>query len=118
MQSVFPDRNPSSGIGLHTAKHLALHGAKVYFTARSEAKAQHVRDVILAEDPKLPLDRLAWLKMDLMDVRSVLDAAAEVRFKEDKVDILSRSARVYGLKVGQGADYVSSQQCRLHVGQS
>lgn len=64
----------------------------MYFTARSETKAQHVRDVILAEDPKLPPDRLAWLKMDLMDVRSVLDAAAEVGSKEDKVDILSMPA--------------------------
>ncbi|KIN08876.1 hypothetical protein OIDMADRAFT_111517 [Oidiodendron maius Zn] len=48
----------NSGIGLQTIKHLAAHGAKVYFTARSEAKANHARDYVLSQNPDASEERL------------------------------------------------------------
>ena len=81
----------SSGIGLQTIKHLAAHGAKVYFTARSKTKAKYARDYVLSENPGASVDKLIWLSLDLSSIKSVMQAVEELNAKEDKVDFLSRS---------------------------
>lgn len=82
----------SSGIGLHTAKYLALRGAKVYFTARSKAKATAATADLLRLVPNIPKDNLLWLQLDLCDLRSIKQAVEELLSKEEKLNILSKIA--------------------------
>lgn len=73
---------------MHSVMHLAAAGAKVYLTARSESNAKAAVERIISKKPELSKDRLRWLRMDLGDTRSILDAIKELRSKEGKVDIL------------------------------
>ncbi|KAH7157993.1 daunorubicin C-13 ketoreductase [Dactylonectria estremocensis] len=82
----------NSGIGLHTVKHLASKGAKVYFTARSEAKATYTIDYVLSNSAGVSKDRVIWLSMDLSDVKSVKYAVEELRAKEQTIHILVNNA--------------------------
>ncbi|KAJ0325593.1 hypothetical protein COL5a_007404 [Colletotrichum fioriniae] len=75
-------------IGLSTVKYLALRGAKVYFTARSKAKAEETRTVLTAETPAINAANLHWLPLDLADLKSVASAVEELKSKETRVDIL------------------------------
>ncbi|KAF6824881.1 short chain dehydrogenase [Colletotrichum musicola] len=84
----------SQGIGFATVKYLALRGAKVYFTARSKAKADHARERLRSTHPDINQDLLVWLPLDLSDLKTVRDAAEELASKEDKVDILINNAGV------------------------
>lgn len=61
----------------------------MYFTARSEAKAQKARDHLKASRPDIDLNNLVWLSLDLADLKTVTSAVEELKKKEDKVDILS-----------------------------
>lgn len=70
-------------------KHLASKGAKVYYTARSEAKAKAAREEIRSLAPAIPENLLVWLQLDLGDIGSVLKATAWMRENESKLDILS-----------------------------
>ncbi|EEU43339.1 uncharacterized protein NECHADRAFT_26779, partial [Fusarium vanettenii 77-13-4] len=82
----------NSGIGLHTVKHLASKGAKVYYTARSEAKAKAARQEIRSLAPEIPENLLVWLQLDLGDTGSVLKATAWMKEHESKLDILINNA--------------------------
>ncbi|KAJ4180000.1 hypothetical protein NW755_012040 [Fusarium falciforme] len=82
----------NSGIGLHTVKHLASKGAKVYYTTRSEAKARAAREEIRSLAPEIPENLLVWLQLDLGDIGSVLKATAWMRENESKLDILINNA--------------------------
>lgn len=74
---------------MSTVKYLALRGAKVYFTARSKAKANETRTVLTAENSAINAGNLHWLPMDLADLKSVASAVEELKSKETRVDILS-----------------------------
>ncbi|KXH33368.1 daunorubicin C-13 ketoreductase [Colletotrichum simmondsii] len=82
----------NAGIGLSTVKYLALRGAKVYFTARSKAKADETRTVLTAENSAINAGNLHWLPMDLADLKSVASAVEELKSKETRVDILINNA--------------------------
>ena len=79
----------SSGIGLETAKHLFSKGAKVYFSARSEAKANTTKEYIFSESPNVAKENLLWLQLDMLDIQNILAVVDEIKLKERKVDILS-----------------------------
>ena len=70
-------------------KHLASKGAKVYFTGRSKTKAEKAMSLLKSLVPDLPNDRVVWIKMDLTDMTSVLDAVEQLKMKETKLGILS-----------------------------
>ncbi|KFY30881.1 hypothetical protein V493_01580 [Pseudogymnoascus sp. VKM F-4281 (FW-2241)] len=82
----------NAGIGLNTVKHLALHGAKVYFTARSETKATKATELLLSENPELSAGQLIWLQLNLGNIDSIMKAAEELLRKEQKLDILINNA--------------------------
>ncbi|KAK1848357.1 short chain dehydrogenase [Colletotrichum chrysophilum] len=84
----------NSGIGLSSVKYLALHGARVYFTARTEDKAEQARQAIRISNPELDQDQVIWLPFDLSNLKSVRAAAEELKQKEKKVDILINNAGV------------------------
>lgn len=79
----------SSSIGLAIVKFLAVRGAKVYFTTRSEAKAQKVLESLLSSSPEIKRESLQWLRLDLTDLKSINTASDELKSRESKVDILS-----------------------------
>ncbi|KAG9254109.1 daunorubicin C-13 ketoreductase [Emericellopsis atlantica] len=82
----------TSGIGFHTVKHLAAKGAKVYFTARNEAKAKRTQEEHLELNPQLSAEQLPWLLADFEEVETAARAAEFLRSKEEKVDILVNNA--------------------------
>ncbi|KAL6401396.1 Daunorubicin C-13 ketoreductase [Ilyonectria robusta] len=65
-----------------------MKGAKVYFTARSNAKATYTTDYVLSQSSAVSKDQLVWLKMDLGDIKSVMHAVEELKAKEHAIDIL------------------------------
>lgn len=77
----------SSGIGLEIVRRLSLKGAKVYLTTRCEANAQKALDILRTNNPEI-IQRVACLVLDLSNLKSVTDAANELKKKESKVDIL------------------------------
>lgn len=97
---------PSSGIGLHTIKHLAAHGAKVYFTARSKAKADHTIDTIIAEVPTISKDHVVWIQLELSDIPSILKAVEVITAREEKLHILGKEFRILGNKSVPETDQV------------
>ncbi|KAF7556260.1 hypothetical protein G7Z17_g1539 [Cylindrodendrum hubeiense] len=84
----------NAGIGLQTVKHFAMKGAKVYYTARSEAKSKHTTDYVLSQSTIVSKDKLVWLKMDLSDLKSVMHAVEELKSREQSIDILVNNAGI------------------------
>ncbi|KAA1471872.1 NAD-P-binding protein [Dentipellis sp. KUC8613] len=85
----------NAGIGVKTVEQLALHGAKVYLACRSEAKAKAAIVGIEKTSPSSKRQqRLVWLPLDLSSVHSAKKAAEEFLAREDRLDILSKSATV------------------------
>ncbi|KAI0052447.1 NAD-P-binding protein [Auriscalpium vulgare] len=86
----------NTGVGLHTAEHLALHGAKVYLACRTESKARAAIVKLESKNPALKGDgRLVWLPLDLSSVRNAKKAAESFLEKESRLDIIvSNAARL------------------------
>ncbi|KZT05640.1 NAD(P)-binding protein [Laetiporus sulphureus 93-53] len=88
----------NTGLGYESALALALHGAKVYVTARSKDKGLPAVETInskvaaATEGPKS--GQAAFLYMDLDDLQSVKAAADEFKAKESRLDILMNNAGV------------------------
>ncbi|QKX63440.1 uncharacterized protein TRUGW13939_10610 [Talaromyces rugulosus] len=81
----------NAGIGYHTARQLALHGARVYIGSRSLSKASDAIAKIKAEAPNADVH---FLHMDLMDLSSVVKAADEFKQKEDRLNGLVNNAGI------------------------
>ena len=79
---------PSTGLGLETVKHLALHGATVYIGARSEPRAKQAIAGLLSAHKAIPKARLIWLPLDLSKPTEVVEAAQLLRSKETRLDLL------------------------------
>lgn len=78
----------SSGIGVETARALALTGATLFLTARNLGKARSaLSDVVDSENVHL-------VEMDLESFDSVRAAAAAILSKTDKISILVNNAGV------------------------
>ncbi|KAH7359586.1 short-chain dehydrogenase/ reductase, partial [Pyrenochaeta sp. MPI-SDFR-AT-0127] len=84
----------SSSIGEAMVRVLALRGAKVYFTTRSEATAQKTQKQIRATSPEIKEDNINWLLLDMTDLESITDVASELERRESKVDILIHNAAI------------------------
>ncbi|EJT98033.1 NADP-binding protein [Dacryopinax primogenitus] len=83
----------NSGMGYQTALQLASHGAKVWLTTRSEAKALDTVRRMEEADPGLKgSGRLNWLVLELSSVAGTKAAAEEFLTKEERLDILVNNA--------------------------
>ncbi|EJT98037.1 daunorubicin C-13 ketoreductase [Dacryopinax primogenitus] len=81
------------GLGYQTALQLANHGATVYLTTRSEAKALDTIKRLEEANPSLTdSGRLRWLELDLTLVHNAKAAAEEFLKKEARLDILVNNA--------------------------
>jgi NAD(P)-dependent dehydrogenase (short-subunit alcohol dehydrogenase family) len=81
----------NSGLGFQTARQLALHGARVMITSRSEAKGQGAVDRIRAERREALVD---FALLDLADLDSVRAFAAMITGDHVPVDVLVNNAGV------------------------
>lgn len=80
----------STGVGYATVKALARRGAKVYMAARNESKATGAMASL--EHEGVAPGTVAWLKLDLLDLRGVKKAAEEFLSKELRLDLLGMLA--------------------------
>ncbi|KAJ3798664.1 hypothetical protein GGU11DRAFT_669674, partial [Lentinula aff. detonsa] len=81
----------STGIGYATIEFLAQKGARVYMGSRNQGRAQKSIEEIEAKLQKSGNDNQAsihWLQLDLLDPRSVKEAATKFIAKEKRLDIL------------------------------
>jgi NAD(P)-dependent dehydrogenase (short-subunit alcohol dehydrogenase family) len=81
----------NSGLGFQTARQLALHGARVMITSRSEEKGQGAVDRIRAERREVHVD---FALLDLADLDSVRAFAAMITGDHVPVDVLVNNAGV------------------------
>ncbi len=79
----------TSGIGRVTARELARRGARLVLTTRDDAKAQAVTAELKAARPDVQVD---WVRADLSLMREVVRAAAEIRSRVDRIDVLVNNA--------------------------
>ncbi|ORY55011.1 NAD(P)-binding protein [Leucosporidium creatinivorum] len=80
----------NSGVGYETVKQLLLKNARVYLAARTQVKAQEAIEALAKETGNTAI----WLKLDLGDLESVKQAAAEFSAKEERLIILFCNAGV------------------------
>ena len=79
----------NSGIGFHTARALAEHGATVVMACRNPEKAEAAAADVDALEPSGSIE---LAELDLSDLRSVEAAADQFRESHDRLDVLINNA--------------------------
>lgn len=79
----------NSGIGYDTIRLLALRGAKVYMASRTESKARQAMSEMYDRHAEIEPGQLAWVGLDLSDLKTVVAAANHVKANETRLDIIS-----------------------------
>ncbi|MGW3284330.1 oxidoreductase [Streptomyces sp. NPDC001002] len=87
----------NSGVGLETARALAVHGARIILAGRSQANLDRAVQEVLAAAPKAEVDTLV---VDLSDLSSVRGAANRVA-ETETIDLLFNNAGVMNLPTRQ-----------------
>uniref|UniRef100_A0A0N5ADI6 NAD(P)-binding protein n=1 Tax=Syphacia muris TaxID=451379 RepID=A0A0N5ADI6_9BILA len=82
----------NSGIGIETARTLALKGAHVIMANRNIAETEKIRDKIVSEKPDAYVD---YVHIDLSSLASVKKAAEEYLVKDWPLNILILNAGVF-----------------------
>ncbi|MEV5833523.1 oxidoreductase [Nocardia sp. NPDC052112] len=90
----------NTGLGYATARALAEHGATVVLACRNTDKAEEAAGRIRRLAPEAAID---ITELDLGSLVSVRDAAAAIRARYDRIDLLINNAGVTGL-TGTTAD--------------
>jgi NAD(P)-dependent dehydrogenase (short-subunit alcohol dehydrogenase family) len=91
----------TDGIGLETARQLALQGHELVLHGRSEAKLQHARAEILRS---APLARLQNVRADFAHLGEVSQMAHELSARLPHLDVLINNAGVYLKQHAQSLD--------------
>ena len=103
----------NSGIGLEAARYLAARGAHVVLACRDEGKARTAAAQIGAEVPGAEADTVA---LDLSSLESVRAAAAEIRSRYPRLDLLVNNAGVMMPPLSRTADGFELQFGTNHLG--
>src|SRR5689334_4946633 len=101
----------NSGIGFHTALHLAEHGAAVVIACRSPERGGVALDRLRAEVPK---GEFTLAALDLADLSSVRSFAADQ--VKDGLDLLINNAGVMAIPRATTADGFEMQIGTNHLG--
>jgi NAD(P)-dependent dehydrogenase (short-subunit alcohol dehydrogenase family) len=103
----------SSGLGLCSAQALAARGGRVVLACRGKAKGQaaleQVKEAAQGPEPTLVL-------LDLADLGSVREAAAEVRDQVERLDALMNNAGVMAIPQAVTAEGFEMQLGTNHLG--
>lgn len=105
----------TSGIGVETARVLALRGMRVYLGCRNVAKAEKVIADLVGKKEALR-GRLFPLKMDLLEFASVKAAADEFSGKENALHALVLNAGIMHTPLHRQSDGYESQLAADHLG--
>ncbi|KZP18146.1 NAD-P-binding protein [Athelia psychrophila] len=104
----------NTGVGYHTCKILAQHGAKVYMAARSESKAKAAIEKLHAEGLGTNAGEVIWLKLDLASPRQTKEAAEYILTREQRLDILVNNVAVAN-EYSQTSDGLSANMTINHL---
>lgn len=91
----------NNGVGYWTALHLARSGSHVVLACRSSDRALAARADLLTA---VPDGAFEILRLDLADLGSVAAAAAEIRSRHDRLDLLVNNAGIALAPFGLTAD--------------
>ena len=103
----------NGGLGLETAKALAVAGAHVLMAARDPNKTA---DAVVAVRGAAPDARLEVVTLDLASLASVRAAAAEIIAGHERIDILVNNAGLMGIPERATADGFEMQFGVNHLG--
>lgn len=103
----------NSGIGLETARQLAIRGATVVLACRRPERAEAAVQDILSDAPGADLDTQ---RLDLASLASVRAAADELRDRYDRIDLLVNNAGIMYTDRGVTADGFELQFGTNHLG--
>ncbi|KAF5660485.1 reductase [Fusarium heterosporum] len=81
----------NSGIGYETTLQLALRGARVYIASRSSDRVNKAIAELRQNSPDLDLH---FLKLDLQDIQTIKETAADFMSRESRLDILINNAGI------------------------
>ncbi|MEV0550864.1 oxidoreductase [Nocardia salmonicida] len=102
----------NTGLGFETARALAEHGARVVLACRDRSRAEDAARRITERSPGTSID---CVELDLADLSSVRAAAATIRSRFDRIDLLINNAGVTGL-TGRTEDGFEIQFGINHLG--
>ncbi len=103
----------SSGIGWHTARALAEHGADVVLAVRNRQKGEKAMAAIHENSPQV---RLHLMMLDLADLQSVQQFVSGFRKKFDRLDLLINNAGVMMPPYSKTRDGFELQMGTNHLG--
>ena len=103
----------NSGIGLEAARMLAANGAHVVLACRSRPKAEAARKAILADTAS---GEVSLVDLDLSSLASTATAAAEVRSRFERLDLLVNNAGVMATPYERTVDGFELQFATNHLG--
>jgi NAD(P)-dependent dehydrogenase (short-subunit alcohol dehydrogenase family) len=103
----------NTGVGFETAKILAAGGATVVLASRDPERAGRAVQRLEAD---LPAARLDTITLDLASLASVRSAAAELRSRHARVDVLINNAGVMWAPKGKTADGFETHFGTNHLG--
>ena len=103
----------NSGIGLEAARMLAARGAHVVLACRTRSKAEAARESILAGAASA---EVSLVDLDVSSLASVAAAAADVRSRFDRLDLLVNNAGVMATPYQCTVDGFELQLATNHLG--
>jgi NAD(P)-dependent dehydrogenase (short-subunit alcohol dehydrogenase family) len=103
----------NTGVGFETAKVLAASGATVVLACRDRERANRAVQRLTAG---VPAARLDTITLDLASLASVRSAAAELRSRHARVDVLINNAGVMWAPKGKTADGFETHFGTNHLG--